>query len=98
MADLALDKAMLEEVARGKLLSPKRRCQAVIKLQSVFQVSERRACAVVGQSRATQRYVPTIRADEDALTKAIRFPGTRVWPLRLPPDHSPAQEPGLGGG
>jgi len=43
----------------------------VIKLQSVFQVSERRACAVVGQSRATQRYVPTIRADEDALTKAI---------------------------
>ena len=43
----------------------------MIKLQSVFQVSERRACAVVGQSRATQRYVPTIRADEDALTKAI---------------------------
>ncbi len=26
---------------------------------------------MVGQSRATQRYVPTIRADEDALTKAI---------------------------
>ena len=42
VADLALDKAMLEEVSR-KLLSPKRRCQAVTKLQSKFQVSERRA-------------------------------------------------------
>ena len=40
-------------------------------LQSKFQVSERRACRVVQQSRCTQRYVPTIRADEDALTKAI---------------------------
>jgi transposase InsO family protein len=43
----------------------------VIKLQSVFRACERRACAVVGQSRATQHYVPPIRADEDALTKAI---------------------------
>ncbi len=43
----------------------------MIKLQSVFQVSERRACRVVQQSRCTQRYVPTIRADEDALTQAI---------------------------
>ena len=43
----------------------------MIKLQSVFQVSERRACQVVQQSRCTPRYVPTIRADEDALTQAI---------------------------
>ena len=41
------------------------------KLQSVFRVSERRACAVVGQSRATQRYLPTQRVNEDALAKAI---------------------------
>ncbi len=31
----------------GKPLSSKRRCQAVIKLQSVFQVSERSPCRVV---------------------------------------------------
>jgi transposase InsO family protein len=40
-------------------------------LQERFAVSERRACRVVGQPRAVQRYVPTVRADEDALTQAI---------------------------
>lgn len=34
-------------------------------------VSERRACRVVGQHRATQRRSPTPRADEAALTQAI---------------------------
>ena len=40
-------------------------------LQSKFQVSERRACRAVQQPRCSQRYVPTPRADEDALTQAI---------------------------
>ena len=40
-------------------------------LQSKFQVSERRACRAVQQPRSSQRYVPTPRADEDALTQAI---------------------------
>lgn len=40
-------------------------------LQERFEVSERKACRIVGQSRAVQRYVPTVRADEDALTQAI---------------------------
>ncbi len=40
-------------------------------LQSKFQFSERRACQVVQQPRCSQRYVPTLRADEDALTQAI---------------------------
>lgn len=34
-------------------------------------VSERRACAVVGQPRATQRRKPKVREDEAALTQAI---------------------------
>ena len=71
VADLALDKAMLKEGIPGKLLSPKRRRQAVVKLQSAFRVSERRACRVVQQPRCTQRYIPSARADETALTKAI---------------------------
>ena len=71
VADLARDKAMLEEVSRGKLLSPKRRRQGVTKLQSAFRVSERRACRVAQQPRCTQRYIPNARADEAALTKAI---------------------------
>ena len=34
-------------------------------------VSERRACHVLGQARATQRYAACVRDDEDALTGAI---------------------------
>jgi transposase InsO family protein len=36
-----------------------------------FGVSERHACHLVHQSRGTQRYQPTQRNDEDALTRAI---------------------------
>jgi hypothetical protein len=34
-------------------------------------MSERHACRLVGQWRATQRYQPIERTDEDALTEAI---------------------------
>jgi len=34
-------------------------------------VSERRACQVLGQSRATQRYLPRVRDDETPLTQRI---------------------------
>ena len=40
-------------------------------LQTQFQVSERVACRVTGQSRSTQHYLPILRSDEDALTQAI---------------------------
>ena len=36
-----------------------------------YGLSERRACRIVSQPRGTQRYVPTVRADEDELTRAI---------------------------
>jgi len=36
-----------------------------------YQVSERWACRLFGQSRGTQRYTPIPRVDEDALTAAI---------------------------
>jgi putative transposase len=34
-------------------------------------VSERHACRIVSQPRGTQRYIPTVRVDEDVLTKAV---------------------------
>ena len=34
-------------------------------------MSRSHACRIVSQPRGTQRYVPTVRADEDALTKAV---------------------------
>ncbi len=36
-----------------------------------FRVSQRRACKVLGQARATQRHQPHIADDEEALTRAI---------------------------
>ncbi len=36
-----------------------------------LNVSERRACKVLGQYRSTQRHVAWVRSDEDALTSAI---------------------------
>jgi putative transposase len=46
-------------------------------MQGQFAVSERRACAVVGQARATERYVPRESADEAALTARIVALATR---------------------
>ena len=40
-------------------------------LQQRFDVSERLACKVTGQSRSVQRYIPTQTHDEDELTRAI---------------------------
>ena len=52
-------------------MSPERRRRAVTLLQRRFGISERWACRVASQPRAVQRYLPTVRADEDALTQAI---------------------------
>lgn len=40
-------------------------------IREKYGLSERHACRIVGQHRGTQRYVPTVPADEDALTRAI---------------------------
>ncbi len=50
-------------------------------LQERFQVSERRACQVVGQSRATQRYERRTPDDEPALV-ARMLELVRRWPRR----------------
>lgn len=73
-------------------MSPERRRRAVTLLQRRFGVSERRACQVASQPRAVQRYIPTVRADEDALTQAIvahaaeygRYGYRRVTDLLIP--------------
>lgn len=53
----------------------------------MFDVSERRACRVVGQPRATQRYRPQVKDDEATLVKQMhaivrrhpRYGYRRVW-------------------
>lgn len=49
-----------------------KRREVIEHVMSVFpEVSERRACRVMGQARSTQRRRPLIRSDEDALTGRI---------------------------
>jgi putative transposase len=43
----------------------------VIHARDAHGMSERQACRVVKQPRGTQRYRPTPREDEDALTQTI---------------------------
>lgn len=40
-------------------------------VRTKYLLSERQACRIVGQPRGTQRYSVIVRADEDALTRAI---------------------------
>jgi hypothetical protein len=56
LADLTLDKAILKEIAGGKLVGPVRKSKAVAHVRRSLQVGERRACRATGQPRSTQRY------------------------------------------
>ncbi|NBP86679.1 MAG: IS3 family transposase [Mycobacteriaceae bacterium] len=71
ISDLTLDKLILTEASRGKLLSPARRRACVEAVRAEFRVSERRACAVLRQPRSTQRKPVRGRDDEAALTADI---------------------------
>jgi hypothetical protein len=68
ISDLTLDKLIVQEAARGKLLSPARRRAVIDHVRSVLPVSERRACATLGQHRSTQRKVLRGPEDEERLT------------------------------
>ena len=56
---LSLHSHTLKQVAESKLVSPARRRHCVERVRTVFGVSERRACRVLGQHRSTQRRQPT---------------------------------------
>ncbi|MDD3021922.1 MAG: IS3 family transposase [Alphaproteobacteria bacterium] len=71
VADLTLDNLILKEVSTGKLTSPERRREAVIYAQQKLGVTERRACAALGQSRGLQRRKKIRPDDEAALTADI---------------------------
>ncbi|PNQ19898.1 IS3 family transposase [Agrobacterium salinitolerans] len=71
VSDLTLDKMILAEAAKGKLLSAARRRACVDHVIDELKVSERRACRVLGQHRSTQRKIAKTPDDEAALTTDI---------------------------
>jgi len=79
----------------GKLLSPARRRACIEQVRAQLHVSERRACAALGQHRSTQRKVPRGREDEERLTADIIELGSTIRPLRLSQDRRAASSGGL---
>ncbi|MCT2587960.1 IS3 family transposase [Actinophytocola sp. S1-96] len=69
VAEQALDIDMLKELNPGKLVSPGGRRRAVDVLQQRFGVSQRRACAVVGRHRSTQRRAPGQASDVESMLR-----------------------------
>ncbi|WP_155276178.1 IS3 family transposase [Solemya velum gill symbiont] len=67
VSDLTLDKQILSEAAKGKLLSPSRRRACIEHVRRMMPVSELRACRVLGQYRSTQRRIPQGPRDEARL-------------------------------
>ena len=67
VADLTLDKLILEGSGQGKLLSPERRRRCVVRVRQQLGASERRACRVLGQPRTTQRRARKVASEEGAL-------------------------------
>jgi putative transposase len=61
----------LEGGAIKKVISPDRRREAVDQVKETLPVSERRACRVIGQPRATQRYPKRMDTEEDVLREQI---------------------------
>src|SRR3712207_2381927 len=66
-----LGQADPERGCLGKLLSPARRRACIEHVRDKLRVSERRACAALGQHRSTQRKLPRGRDDEERLTADI---------------------------
>ncbi|HJO48449.1 MAG TPA: IS3 family transposase [Candidatus Scalindua sp.] len=73
VADLSLNKEILKEAASKKLLSPAKRRRVIMHVQKAFprNVSQRRACKVLGQPRSTQRYCGGNSGDEERLVQRI---------------------------
>lgn len=55
-----------------KILTPNRRRRVVVSLEEQFGVSQRRACLVVGQCRATQRLLAPVNDEEETLRAFLR--------------------------
>ncbi|QDW66076.1 IS3 family transposase [Luteimonas granuli] len=78
VADLSLDKAMLQDVLAKKLLRPAQRKALVGHLMDRYRVGVRRACSVVKQSRSAWYYLPRERDDSPLLRRMEEIAATRV--------------------
>ncbi|EGX3499913.1 IS3 family transposase [Salmonella enterica] len=70
VAELSLDKEMLQEVLKPKVLRPAQKRQAVTFLLEAYRISVRRGCGLLMQSRTVYHWQS--RRDDRAITLCIR--------------------------
>ncbi|EQB9156453.1 IS3 family transposase [Morganella morganii] len=70
VADLSLDKEMLQEVIKKKVLRPAQKREAVTWLLEAYRIGLRRGCRLMMQSRTVYHYQS--RRDDRAVTQRIR--------------------------
>ncbi|MCO7227616.1 IS3 family transposase [Pleionea sp. CnH1-48] len=78
VADLTLDKVMLQDLNSRKLVSAPQRRLAVRSLQDRYNVSERRACRLLSLSRSVYRYESTASSQEPLRQRIIEIARSRV--------------------
>ncbi|WP_354249192.1 IS3 family transposase [Bradyrhizobium sp. LA2.1] len=71
LAEAMLDNAMLKDLNFKKMVTPVARRQAVAHLRSSFEVSQRRACEVIGADRSSVRY-RSLRPDDATIRVRLR--------------------------
>ena len=71
LADLSLDQPILKDVFLGKLVSPTYRKEMFENTMECNRVLERKACRVLDQCRAMQRYEPKQMDDEELLRNCL---------------------------
>ncbi|MEZ5936160.1 MAG: IS3 family transposase [Alphaproteobacteria bacterium] len=78
VADLSLDKEMLQDVIRRKPLKPARRRELVDDIRVIWKVSIRRACKVLQAQRSTYHYVSISPPQADLKKRIKEIAETRV--------------------
>jgi putative transposase len=89
VAELALDRRMLQEALKKKAMTAARRRLIAKEIREQFGVSERRTCRALDLARSGLRYAPVLRDEQAALARRIeelagahpRFGYRRIWAL-----------------
>ncbi|EJU2607920.1 TPA: IS3 family transposase [Salmonella enterica subsp. enterica serovar Muenchen] len=86
VAELSLDKEMLQEVLKPKVLRPAHKRQAVTFLLEAYRISVRRGCGLLMQSRTVYHWQS--RRDDRAITLRIHIQLRREgWPVNHKKTH-----------
>jgi putative transposase len=72
VAELMLDKQMLQDIAKRKVVTPDQQRAAADYLAEPYGASQRRACRVMGRARSSLRYRRGHRPDEPMLIRDVK--------------------------